>query len=47
MRQQYTLQMLPLLLSCKRVINVDESWISETNYSRRMWYPADAACTVA
>jgi hypothetical protein len=31
-RQQYAYRMLDVLDKYKRVINVDESWISETNY---------------
>ena len=30
----------------RRVINIDESWINETNFTRRMWCPSDAAGTV-
>ena len=32
LRQQYALTMLPLLKSGKRIINVDETWINETNF---------------
>ena len=32
-RQQYALRMLDVLASGKRVLNVDESWLSETEYS--------------
>ena len=34
------------MLQGKRIINVDESWISDCEYSRRMWCPTDAPCTV-
>lgn len=27
-------------------MNIDESWISETDYSRRMWYPPEGAGTM-
>ena len=46
LRQQYAVKMLPLLASGRRIINIDESWISETDYSRRMWFPSDAYCTI-
>ena len=46
LRQQYALKMLLHLSKGKRVINVDESWISETDFSRRMWCPVTAAATV-
>ena len=32
--------MLDLLEKGKRIINIDETWISETEYSQRMWLPA-------
>ena len=38
--------MLECLSKQTRVINIDESWISETEYSRRMWCPAKVPCTV-
>ena len=38
--------MLPLLKSGRRVINIDESWLNETNFTRRMWCPSDGAGTV-
>ena len=31
--------MIDLLAQGKRIICVDESWISETEYSRRLWCP--------
>ena len=38
--------MIKVLDSGLRVLNIDESWISETDYSRRMWYPSTGAGTV-
>ena len=38
--------MLELLLNDWTVINVDESWINETNYTRMMWSPPYAPNTV-
>ena len=46
LRQQYALKMLDLLAEGKRVLNVDESWLNETSFTRRIWCPADAAGTV-
>jgi len=46
LRQQYALAMLELLMQDKRVINVDESWLNETNFTRKMWCPSDAAGTI-
>ena len=37
--------MIKLLATNKRIINIDESWISETEYSRRMWCPNKVPCT--
>ena len=37
LRQQYALAMLSVLGSGKRVINVDETWLSESNYIRKAW----------
>ena len=38
--------MFELLQQGKRIINVDESWMSETEYRRRMWCPSTAPCTI-
>ena len=38
--------MLPLLESGKRVINVDESWLNQTRFHRRIWAPSDAPATI-
>jgi len=29
-----------------RLINIDESWLNETNFTRKMWCPGDAAATM-
>ena len=34
--------MVELLLQCKRVINIDESWINSGNYHRKIWAPTAA-----
>ena len=49
LRQQYALRMLPLLEKSKgrRIINVDESWLNQTRFVRRIWVPTDAAGSIA
>ena len=34
--------MIGLLKKGMRIINIDESWVNQTNYSRRIWAPADS-----
>ena len=36
-RQQYALALLDLLEQGKRIINVDETWLNETSFVRRLW----------
>ena len=36
-RQKYAQTMLELLTKGKRIINVDESFIDQSNYTRRSW----------
>ena len=38
--------MLDLLETDKRIINVDESWLNETNFTFKMWCPPKAPGTV-
>ena len=38
--------MLELLEQGKHIINIDESWINDTNFTRKMWCPTDAAATI-
>ena len=38
--------MFELLSLSKRIINVDESWVPETNYNRSMWCPINAPYTI-
>jgi len=45
-RQQYAFKILELLHDDWRVINIDESWINETNYTRMMWSPTSAPNTM-
>ena len=37
LRQHYATTMLEFLKSGHRVINVDETWLNETNFTRQMW----------
>ena len=46
LRQQYAMEMLPLLRNGTRIINIDESWLSETNFTRMMWSRANKPATV-
>ena len=46
LRQQYALRMLTLLAGGVRILNVDESWLNETSFLRRIWCPAYAPATV-
>ena len=46
LRQQFALKMLELLLQQKHVINVDESWLNESSFLRKIWCPSEASATV-
>ena len=46
LRQQYALSLLPLLRDGTRIINIDESWINETNFTRQQWCPAQTPSTI-
>ena len=37
LRQQYAISLLDLLKQGKRIINVDETWLNETNFQRKTW----------
>ena len=37
LRQQYALKLLSLLESGKRIIQADETWLNETNFTRKAW----------
>ena len=45
-RQQFALTMLDLLDKKKRVISLDETWLNETNFTRRAWFPRDSPGTL-
>ena len=36
-RQQYAITLLSLLERGKKVINIDETWLNETSFVRRVW----------
>ena len=38
--------MLELLSQTKRILNMDESWIGDSSYIRRMWCPGNSPATV-
>jgi len=38
--------MLELLKEGKRILNIDESWFNETNFTRQMWCPANSSASV-
>ena len=38
-RQQYALTMISLLDQGKRIINVDQTWLNESSFVRRVWAP--------
>jgi len=46
LRQQYALRMLALLQSGRRIINVDQSWLNQSSFVRRVWVPTDAPATI-
>ena len=46
MRQQYAMKMLELLQEGKRVLNIDQSWLNETNFTRQIWCPPNTPATV-
>ena len=46
LRQQYAMKMLELLKEDTLIINIDESWINETNYIRKLWLPPNSPGTV-
>ena len=47
LRQQYALLILPQLMAGKRVINIDESWINETTFYRKVWTPRSQPSNVS
>ena len=46
LRQQYALVMLSFMDLGKRIINVDETWLSQTNFIRKAWSSPESSGTV-
>lgn len=46
LRQQYALEMIPLLRDGMRILNIDESWLNETNFTRKIWCPPQTPATI-
>ena len=47
LRQQYAMVILPLLELGQRIVNVDESWLAETSFIRKMWSPKKDASSIS
>jgi hypothetical protein len=47
LRQQYAQEMIPLLQMGTRILNIDESWLNETNFTRLMWCPPSTPRTIS
>ena len=45
LRQQYALRMLALFQSGRRIINIDESWLNQSRFIRKVWVPTRAQAT--
>ena len=41
------MEMIPLLRDGKRIINIDESWLNDTNFTRMMWCPPSTPATIS
>ena len=41
------MNMLPLLRDGKRILNIDESWLNEANFTRQIWCPPQTPATVS
>ena len=46
LRQQYATEMLSLLQRGAHILNVDESWVSSTNFTRMLWAPSQTPATM-
>ena len=47
LRQQYAMAMLSLLQNGTRILNIDETWVSSTNFTRMMWCPPQTTATMS
>ena len=43
-RQQFAMELVRLIEQKQRIINVDETWINETSYVRKVWATRDGLC---
>ena len=46
LRQQYALAIMPLLERRSRILNVDETWLSESTFVRKHWAPKGQPATI-
>jgi len=46
LRQQYAQTLLPLLQNGTRILNIDESWIQQTNFTRMCWTTTGTTATM-
>ena len=44
--QQYATKMIDLLNQGKRIINVDQTWLNESSFVRRVWAPMNGGSNV-
>jgi len=47
LRQQYAMAMLSMLDAKTRVLNIDETWLNETNFVRKAWFKAGTPGTMS
>ena len=40
------MKMIPLLMEGTRILNIDESWLNEVNFVRKMWCPGSTSATI-
>ena len=40
-RQQYAMALVRIMEEGKRIINLDETWLNETSFTRRVWAPKE------
>lgn len=38
--------MLPMLEARRRIINVDETWLNDSTYYRKLWFPKGEVCSM-
>ncbi len=45
LRQRYAIELVALLNNGKRIINIDESWIGQSDFRRRKWVQKGQSCS--